>query len=241
MIGSGFSYPLNLFAHALELEEGSIRYLHYGFYDRPDQPVHEAQQNSTDLILEHFPPPPARVLEVGIGLGTTASMLESKGYEYTGITPDAAQIALCTKEGRDLREVMFQDMPSDGRGYDVILFQESAQYIPAQDILRKCRELLRPGGRVIIADEMPTALAGSLEGVAGKWDLAVRDRIDCTQRAMPSFRYLLRILKERREQLAADLSLATGKVDDMIGYLDNRLGEYERGEYSYMLVQLDRV
>ncbi len=238
MIGSNFSYPLNFFAHALELEEGSIRYMHYGFYDREDQPVGEAQQNSTNLIMSKLPEPPARVLEVGIGLGTTASLLESKGYGYTGITPDAAQIEYCSKEGRDLRCVKFQDLDRDEKGYDVIVFQESAQYIDYEDILRKSAELLEDGGEVVIADEIPAELIAKLEEVTPKHGLEIEEVLDVTERAMPSFRYLLGLLKKYFDRLVEELSLDRHEAERMIKHLERRIVAYEKGEFTYSIIHL---
>jgi SAM-dependent methyltransferase len=238
MIGSGFSWPLNFFAHALELEEGSIRYLHYGLYDREDQPVHEAQQNSTDLILSKLPAPPARILEVGIGLGTTAGILQKKGYGYVGITPDQSQIDLCAADGRELRCIKFEDMTRNGSGYDVIIFQESAQYIWVEDILRKAAEILEPGGIVVIADEVPASLIRQIEELTPRHGLSVEETIDLTPRVMPSFRYLLRILKKHFEELVAELKLDRTAAEGMVNYLDDRLAEYERGDYTYSLIKL---
>lgn len=238
MIGSGFSWPLNFFAHALELEEGSIRYLHYGLYDREDQPVHEAQQNSTNLILSKLPAPPARILEVGIGLGTTAGILQDKGYGYVGITPDQSQIDLCSKEGRELRCIKFEDMKRNGSGWNVIIFQESAQYIHVEDILRKASEILEPGGIVVITDEVPASLIRQIEELTPKHGLAVEETIDLTPRAMPSFRYLLRILKKHFEELVSELKLDRKAAEGMVKYLDDRVAEYERGDYTYSLIKL---
>jgi len=241
MIGSGFSYPLNFFAHALELEEGSIRYLHYGLYDHEGQPVHEAQQNSTDLILSKLPPPPARILEVGIGLGTTAGILQSKGYSYVGITPDQSQIDLCAVEGRELRCVKFEDVARDEAGFDVIIFQESAQYIEVDDILKKAAEILTPGGIVVIADEVPADLVRGLSDRTPAYGLKVDETIDLTPRAMPSFRYLLGILKKHFDRLVDELKLDRANAERMIRHLDRRIDAYEAGDYTYSLIRLSRA
>jgi cyclopropane fatty-acyl-phospholipid synthase-like methyltransferase len=98
---SQLDFPLNVFAHSLYLQEGQVEYLHYGLFKESeslsDTLAHEAQQRSTELLLSYLPPPPCRILEIGIGLGTTAIQLAQRGYTVTGITPDAGQIALAEK------------------------------------------------------------------------------------------------------------------------------------------------
>src|SRR5712664_665246 len=120
-----FYYPLNVFAHILTLEEGAIRDLHYGLFEDPTDPIGRAQERSTDLLLSRLPPPPARLLDVGCGLGTTLRRLVSLGYDAEGMAADAQQAAFT----RDLpvHQVRFEDFTSD-RLYDAIVFQESSQY-----------------------------------------------------------------------------------------------------------------
>ena len=62
-----FYYPLNVFMHILMHEEGAVRYLHYGLFERDDDSIDVAQERSTELLLSRLPPPPARLLDVGVG------------------------------------------------------------------------------------------------------------------------------------------------------------------------------
>src|SRR5205823_5833786 len=89
-----FYYPLNVFMHILTREEGGVRYLHYGLFEQPDESIDAAQERSTELLLSRLPPPPARLLDVGVGLGTTLARLRELGYDAEGITPDAKQAAM---------------------------------------------------------------------------------------------------------------------------------------------------
>src|SRR5437667_8962894 len=89
-----FIYPLNVFMHILTHEEGEVRYLHYGLFQRADEPIAAAQERSTELLFSRLPPPPARLLDVGVGLGTTLERLTRLGYDAEGITPDEKQAAL---------------------------------------------------------------------------------------------------------------------------------------------------
>lgn len=241
MNAGAFSYPLNLFARAMELEEGAVRYLHHGIYEHEGQPIHEAQEHATRLTLAQLPAPPARILEVGIGLGTTGRLLQERGYEYVGITPDAAQIERCRESGLDLRCVKLEHLPPDGPAFDVILFQESAQYLDVEDILRKADELLAPGGAVVIADELRGELFRSLRSLLAGQPIVLEEARDVSAGAIPSFRYMLRILRTHLERLAAELALPREHIEGMILYTDHRLRKYERGDYVYALLRLRKA
>src|SRR5262245_62427434 len=76
-----FCYPLNVFMHILSREEKRVRRLHYGLFEDGDDRIADAQERSTSLLVEHLPPPPARILEVGAGLGTTLAFLLAVGHD----------------------------------------------------------------------------------------------------------------------------------------------------------------
>src|SRR5581483_12368105 len=89
-----FYYPLNVLLHVLTLEEGDVRHLHYGFFEREDEPIGAAQERASARIFSELPPPPARILDVGSGLGANLARLLELGYDATGITPDANQVGM---------------------------------------------------------------------------------------------------------------------------------------------------
>jgi cyclopropane fatty-acyl-phospholipid synthase-like methyltransferase len=80
-------------------------------------------------LLSRLPPPPARLLEVGIGLGTTLARLREMGYAVEGITPDAVQAAAA--RGRFGERILIHTVPleyfeTDAR-YDAVFFQGLSQ------------------------------------------------------------------------------------------------------------------
>src|SRR3954471_14841977 len=87
----GMPFPLNVYAHMLYLEWGKVDYLHYGLFDPGHIDLGAAQAQSSRLVFERLPPAPARILDVGIGLGTTLAALVELGHDATGITPDIQQ------------------------------------------------------------------------------------------------------------------------------------------------------
>src|SRR5260221_6629044 len=148
-----FYYPLNVFMHILTHEEGGVDYLHYALFEHEGERIGAAQEHSTELLLSRLPRPPARLLEVGIGLGTTLLRLTRLGYDAEGITPDEKQIAMVRERfGEELRVrcVAFEALEAEAR-YDVLVFQESSQYIDAQTLFARARDLAPP---VLVLDEV---------------------------------------------------------------------------------------
>jgi hypothetical protein len=242
-----FYYPLNVFMHILTAEEGGVAYLHYGLFEYEDEPIGVAQERSTTMLLERLPPPPARLLEVGIGLATTLDRLTSMGYDAEGITPDEKQIAMVkARYGDSLRVhcAAFETFTSD-RGYDAIVFQESTQYIDSEALFAKA-ELLAP--RVIVLDEFamqPLGTPGALRThasfveAAQRHGFAIVEDLDLSRMAPPTVRYFIKRLPAYRERLIDDLGLSNEQVDDLIVNGDNYVRRYEDGVYAYRLVRCE--
>lgn len=137
-------------------------HLHFGLWpeDRPEMTIEEAQENMFNRLLFFFPSPPAKVLDVGCGLGYSAHLLSQKGYEVTALAPSAELISYAKqKYGQDgvsfVQLGFFDDHPVFADGlYDVIFFQESMQYLsPLSAAIKKARRLLRENGLLIVGDE----------------------------------------------------------------------------------------
>jgi hypothetical protein len=240
-----FYYPLNVFMHILTAEEGGVAYLHYGLFEYEDEPIGVAQERSTSLLLERLPPPPARLLEVGIGLATTLNRLQSMGYDIEGITPDEKQIAMVRATfGESLRVhcAAFETFTTD-RTYDVIVFQESSQYIDSAALFAKAASL---APLVIVLDEFamvplqaPGALHthGSFLEAARRHGFEVIEDLDLSKMAPPTIRYFIKRLPAYRQRLIEDLGLTNEQVDELMVNGDNYVRRYESGVYAYRLLR----
>lgn len=139
-------------------------HLHFGLWqeDETTTSMEDAQENMFNYLVSFFPPPPAEVLDVGCGLGLSAYLLSRKGYKVTAIAPSPEIINYAQqKYGEDgikfevlgffdEDEVVFAQ-----EKYDVLFFQESAQYVsPIDDVMKKARRLLKENGFLIIGDEV---------------------------------------------------------------------------------------
>ena len=243
-----FLYPLNVFMYVLSHEEGGVRYLHYGLFDSPADTIAEAQERSTELLMERLPPPPAKVLEVGIGLGTTLARLTRSGYDAIGITPDAKQIDMVRGRYGDLVRaecVAFESYISN-ENFDCVLFQESAQYIDSAALFTRAAELTR---YVLVADEFalePVDEPAALHSYARFIDEAaargfhVSEEIDLSQRAAPTVDYFMKRLPGYREELGEALGVESRQIDDLIASGERYRDLYRRGVYAYRLIALRR-
>ncbi len=242
-----FYYPLNAFMHILTHEEGGVRHLHYGLFDRPDESIGAAQEHSNELLLASILPPPCGLLEVGIGLGTTLRQLASMGYDAEGITPDAQQIAFAkARYGNAIRvhHAAFEAFEPE-RVYDVVVFQESSQYIPA-DTLFALAALLAP--RVVVLDEFalrpldPPGLHSldAFLAAAERQGFEVVEHTDLSRRAAPTIPYFMDRLPRYRDRLVADLGLTNTQVDELIASGKTYVARYESGDYGYRLLRFER-
>lgn len=240
---SEFYYPLNVFMHILTHEEGAATYLHYGFFEDPNEPIAKAQERSTEALIARLPPPPARLLDVGSGLGTTLRKLQTLGYRITGITPDAKQIA-AIGSGVDVRCIAFEAMPED-ETFDAVVFQESSQYIDSEALFAKAANLTR---HVIVLDEFTVrAEDGASLHALGRFIAAARangfelvEDLDVSAKAAPSIDYFARLFPRYREALKTDLALTDAQIDSLIDNGVRYRDFYDRAVYAYRVMQFRR-
>ena len=238
-----FYYPLNVFMHVLTREEGGVMHLHYGLFERPDESIAVAQERSTTLLLDRLPKPPASILEVGIGLGTTLDRLTGLGYDAVGIAPDEKQIAMARQRFGDsvrIENVSFEQFVP--RPFDVIVFQESSQYIDADSLFARASEI---APEVVVLDEFATG-----DGTLHRLDAFLRaaganrfrkiEEIDLSRKAAPTVDYFMQRLERYRSALIADLALTDAQVDELIASGSAYRNHYVAGTYVYRLLRFRR-
>ena len=240
-----FYYPLNVFMHLLTLEEGEVRYLHYGIFDRPAETLIAAQERSTSMLLERLPPAPARILDVGSGIGTTLNRLGDLGYHVVGITPDDKQIAFIRSRycsAVDVRQMRFEEFVTE-QPFDVVLFQESSQYIDSEALFARAAKLT---SRVLVFDEFATQPGAHLHqwtpfvDAASGHGFALVEELDVTERAAPTIDYFNARYPRYRNRLIDDLGLTTDTIDELIrGGLSYRAA-YAQGDFVYRLADFRR-
>ena len=234
--------------HILSHEEGAVRHLHYGLFESEEESLLDAQERSTQMLLERLPPPPARLLDVGCGLGTTLARLIELGYQAEGITPDAAQIAMIhDRHGEQLlvERARFESF-APGHPFDAILFQESAQYIDSTALFEKAAELTK---HVVVLDEF---LLQSLDAASAlpQWDhfveaaeangFTLAEDLDVSSMAIPTMEYFRTRIPIYRNRLMGDLGLAESEIDGLIESGAAYRDRYARRIYGYKVAQFRR-
>ncbi len=242
------TFPLNAFACATWLEEGQVNYLHYGLFDADHTSLLAAQGQSTTLILERLPDPGAQILEIGIGLGTTAARLVALGYHVIGIAPDAMQVAIAREKagtGGQFAAVRFEDFPLTGERVNGILLQESAQYLNPTRLFSLARAWLRTGGEVLVLDQFALRRTDPSESLlhfgedfvqhAEKQGFHLVEHLDLSAKATPTLDYLLRILVAHEKVLTHCLPIAVTELDQLRTAVAANLDRYRQGVLGYAL------
>jgi len=134
--------------------------MHYGVWDNLDpclENLGKAQEQYTKLLFKYFPKKKKlNILDIGGGAGETAKKLISLGHSVTIIVPSDILSKRClenTNNKAKVHNIRFEDYePKKNQTFDLCLFSESFQYIPAKIALKKAKGLLNKGGQILVAD-----------------------------------------------------------------------------------------
>ena len=247
------AFPLNVYARALELEEGQGHDLHYGLHETPDMPPAEARRRLAELLWRHLPPP-CRLLEVGLGFGATLARLVAAGYAATGITPDPAKVGIARdRHGGNLPALCIglEDFADNLGGWDALLFQESTQYIAPLDLFTQADRLLKEHGEIVVLDEF--ALRRTAPGrenlhllehfvaLAERFGFAVIEQFDLSREAAPTLDYRLQVISRHAQALQRDLGVTAETLAILSASNATYREKYADGRYGYFLLKLRRV
>lgn len=245
---ANFSFPLNVYAYVLDMEPEKLRYLHYGWFDDPSEPIAVAQERSTQELFAWLLPAPARVLEVGAGIGTTLAMLRARGYDVLGITPDESQIACIRKRYGDdfpVYPVRFEDLDVAPWTFDCILFRESSQYISLELLFSRAASLLCPGGQLIIIDEVILGEPESgdhlhplehLKSEATEQGFSLVEERDLSRRAVPTIDFRLEATAKHRDALRRLLAISDEQISSLDESNQKYCRKYASGSYGYAVL-----
>ncbi|MBK9346505.1 MAG: GNAT family N-acetyltransferase [Burkholderiales bacterium] len=247
-----FSFPLNVYAHLIAWDDGAVDYLHYGLFAEAGEGGGRAQVRASAALMRVLPPP-CRLLEIGIGLGTTLARLQAMDYAVCGITPDLSQIAEVRRRlgpNAPVRASRLEDFEENTGAWDAMLFQESAQYIDALDIFSKASQLLRPDGTLVIMDEFAVLRRpGERENMhywphvqrwAERAGFTLDHCEDLTKQAAPTIDWLSSRVTHHRSALLNLPGVTDATLDALLVALEGYREKYASGVYAYLLLRFTR-
>ena len=134
--------------------------MHYGVWDNLNpclENLGKAQEQYTQLLFNCFPKKKKlKILDIGGGAGETAKKLISLGHSVTVIVPSNILSRRClenTDNKAKVHNIKFEDYEAKkNQTFDLCLFSESFQYIPAKIALEKAKSLLSKDGQILVAD-----------------------------------------------------------------------------------------
>lgn len=137
--------------------------LHYGVFERGDEPLAEATGNLTRRMADAADLRPGlRVLDVGCGTGAPAcDLAEAHDVTVVGITTSQVGVdaaagrarsrGLRDRVGFELRDGTDNGLPD--ATFDRVWVLESSHLMPRRDrLVAECARVLRPGGRMVLCD-----------------------------------------------------------------------------------------
>lgn len=97
----------------------------------------------------------AGVLVISCGPGYLLKLLQDRGYSAIfGIDSDPAKIAIAQRKGLPCQVARaFEFLDSHAGQYDVIIPEQELNHLTLDetiDFLKRCRQALRPGGRIVV-------------------------------------------------------------------------------------------
>jgi SAM-dependent methyltransferase len=184
---------------------------------------------------------------VGVGLGTTFARLRRLGYDAEGITPDPTQIAIAQSRlpGELSLHAVGLEAFETSRPFDVVLFQESAQYVDSAVLFRKVAALAAPGASLVVLDEFalrpvdrPDALHGldRFLAAADSHGFRLEEEIDLSREAAPTIDYFLQRLSRHRASILAEVGVSAEQLERLIASGQEYRELYRSGAYGYRLL-----
>ncbi|MGZ5399705.1 MAG: class I SAM-dependent methyltransferase, partial [Nocardioides sp.] len=108
------------------------------------------------LLLEHLPPAPARVADLGCGTGTLALLLAEEGYAVDGVDFSPAMVRRARDKAGHVATFVEGDAAQPAlvaAAYDVVLCRHVLWAMPSPaTALEHWIRLLVPGGRLLLVE-----------------------------------------------------------------------------------------
>jgi cyclopropane fatty-acyl-phospholipid synthase-like methyltransferase len=254
-------FPLNVYGQTLALECGpgdaQAALLHFGLFDAAavdPSDYHTAQLRAQALLQSYLLPAPASVLEWGFGSGALARSLGALGYRVVALscTPEELRHVTSVSCADATDDVQFHcaefgQWQSTER-FDIMVLEQSAQYLDPLSLLTRARELLRSGGQLLIVDEFllddqrrvpePRPLLAHFLQLAERCGITLERQLQLGKEVAPGLKLFQELLHKHRAALAFMLKIDEGTVDALSAALDTLHEKFVDGRLGYSLLDL---
>jgi SAM-dependent methyltransferase len=137
-----------------------------GRYERAYGLPADESRSRMRRVLRELPPPPARVLDLGVGTGRELTSLLDAGYEPTGVDVSPAMLERCARRARPVPLVeadFWAPLPFGEGAFDAAVALHGTLAHPPDDgaVARLAQELarvVRPGGAFVAEVPAPAWL-----------------------------------------------------------------------------------
>lgn len=141
----------------------SREHLHYGYFDERARTHRRALVRMLEVMADAAGIRPGRrILDAGCGVGgATRWLARERGCEVVGVSLVPEQVAVATatakRQGLSARVSFlvadYRSTPFEDASFDVVWALESSCYAdPKEAFLREAWRVLRPGGKLVVAD-----------------------------------------------------------------------------------------
>jgi SAM-dependent methyltransferase len=115
----------------------------------------DIRRRNNNILLDHIErvigPQSKDLLDVGSGLGFFLSDAKARGFKVLGIEPDATVVDKARATGVPTRQGYFPDCIAGGEAFDVIVFNDVLEHLPAlTETLDACTRHLKWGGLLVL-------------------------------------------------------------------------------------------
>jgi len=128
------------------------------------------------LLIKRFLASPGKSLSIGCGSGLFEHILRNQhGIDiHFGVEPAADMARIAEMRGMEVKNGVAEDLPFGADEFDTALMNGTPSYIDdLQKALQEAHRVLKPRGRIVVADvpaESSYGLLYRLAGIHGSWD-----------------------------------------------------------------------
>jgi SAM-dependent methyltransferase len=110
--------------------------------------------------------PGGRILDVGAGSGIFVARLRALGWDAVGVEPDpTAAAGARSRHGGDVRTGTLEEQRLPDGSFDAVHLSHVLEHVHEPGaLLRECRRVLRPGGRLVVLTPNAESLGHRLQG-----------------------------------------------------------------------------